>query len=100
MEKVNKKKRGEHGEEEEEEEDDEEAGKELEAWERAYADERSWETLQEDEEGLLNLDKKQQQQRQYRRRLQSAAAAASNIQRGLIRYLYIIIDFSRVSIPL
>lgn len=97
MEKVNKKKRGEHGEEEEEEEDDEEAGKELEAWERAYADERSWETLQEDEEGLLNLDKKQQQQRQYRRRLQSAAAAASNIQRGLIRYLYILIDFSRAA---
>ncbi|GLJ40996.1 hypothetical protein SUGI_0848700 [Cryptomeria japonica] len=83
--------------EEDEEGEEEGGGKELEAWERAYADDRSWEALQEDESGILHLDKKHQQlqQRQYRRRLQ--AVVASHIQRGLIRYLYIILDFSRAA---
>ncbi|KAF6165341.1 hypothetical protein GIB67_018785 [Kingdonia uniflora] len=41
-----------NGEVEEEEEEDE--GKnDLEAWERAYADDRSWESLQEDDSGFL-----------------------------------------------
>ncbi|KAH9325292.1 hypothetical protein KI387_005470, partial [Taxus chinensis] len=84
-------------EEEEEEGEEEGGGKEMEAWERAYADDRSWEALQEDESGILHLDKKHQQlqQRHYRRRQQSVAA--SHIQRGLIRYLYIILDFSRAA---
>lgn len=79
--------------------DEEEAavgGKEREAWEKTYADERSWEALEEDESGILHMDRQQQQQqRHYRRRLQSMVA--SQIQRGLIRYLYIILDFSRAA---
>jgi len=78
-----------------EEEDEEENGRGREAWERTYADERSWESLQEDESGLLRLiDNKTLSHAQYRRRLRTATAA--RIQKGLIRYLYIIIDFSRV----
>lgn len=78
-----------------EEEDEEENGRGREAWERTYADERSWESLQEDESGLLRpIDNKTLSHAQYRRRLRTATAA--RIQKGLIRYLYIIIDFSRV----
>ena len=65
-----------------------------EAWERAYADERSWESLQEDESGLLRSFDKAEQQRQHRRRIQTVVA--SRIQRGIIRYLYIVVDMSRV----
>uniref|UniRef100_M1CP91 Btf n=1 Tax=Solanum tuberosum TaxID=4113 RepID=M1CP91_SOLTU len=79
-----------------EEEDEEENGRGREAWERTYADERSWESLQEDESGLLRLiDNKTLSHAQYRRRLRTATAA--RIQKGLIRYLYIIIDFSRAA---
>jgi hypothetical protein len=87
------------GEEEEEEEEEGAEGRVLEAWERAYADDRSWEALQEDESGLLRpIDTKTLVHAQYRRRLllRSAAAAAARIQKGLIRYLYIVIDLSRV----
>lgn len=79
----------------EEEDEDEESGRGREAWERTYADERSWESLQEDESGLLRpIDNKTLSHAQYRRRLRTATAA--RVQKGLIRYLYIIIDFSRV----
>lgn len=79
-----------------EEEDEEENGRGREAWERTYADERSWESLQEDESGLLRpIDNKTLSHAQYRRRLRTATAA--RIQKGLIRYLYIIIDFSRAA---
>lgn len=85
----------------EDDDDDEEEGNErdLEAWERAYADERSWESLQEDESGLLRpIDNQAFHHAQYRRRLRSlsAASAASRIQKGLIRYLYLVIDLSKV----
>ncbi|KAJ6835088.1 putative general transcription factor IIH subunit 2 [Iris pallida] len=87
------------GEEEEEEEEDEGGG--LEAWERAYADERSWESLQEDESGLLRpVDTKTLAHAQYRRRLlqrSTPAAAAARIQKGLIRYVYVVLDFSRAA---
>lgn len=73
-------------------EDDGDGG--MEAWERAYADERSWETLQEDEDGRLRPVDVVQQQREQRRRLHSIAAP--HIQRGIIRYLYLVVDFSRV----
>lgn len=80
---------------EEEEEDEDEDGKGLEAWERAYADERSWESLQEDESGLLRpIDNKTLYHAQYRRRLRTNTS--TRIQKGLIRYLYIVIDLSRV----
>ncbi|PHT59708.1 hypothetical protein CQW23_02071 [Capsicum baccatum] len=80
----------------EEEDEEEESGRGREAWERTYADERSWESLQEDESGLLRpIDNKSLSHAQYRRRLRTATAA--RIQKGLIRYLYIIIDFSRAA---
>ncbi|CAL9154581.1 unnamed protein product [Musa hybrid cultivar] len=85
-------------EDDEEEEDEDERG--MEAWERAYADERSWEDLQEDESGLLRpIDTKTLVHAQYRRRLlqKSAASAASRIQKGLIRYLYLVVDLSRAA---
>lgn len=88
--------------EEEEEDEDEGDGVNLEAWERAYADERSWESLQEDESGLLRpIDNKVIYHAQYRRRIRnlSSTAASSRIQKGLIRYLYIVIDFSKVCSP-
>ncbi|KAJ9555591.1 hypothetical protein OSB04_010205 [Centaurea solstitialis] len=85
-----------------EDDDDDEDGNErdLEAWERAYADERSWESLQEDESGLLRpIDNQALHHAQYRRRLRSlsSASAASRIQKGLIRYLYLVIDLSRAA---
>lgn len=84
-------------EDEEEEEENEEVM--MEAWERAYADERSWESLQEDESGLLRpLDTASILHAHYRRRLlrRASAPASSRIQKGLIRYLYLVIDLSRV----
>lgn len=82
--------------EEDEEDDDEGTGEGREAWERAYADERSWESLQEDESGLLRpIDNKALFHAQYRRRLRTATTA--RIQKGLIRYLYIVIDLSRAA---
>lgn len=88
------------GEEEEEEEDEDEGnGRGLDAWERAYADERSWESLQEDESGLLRpIDNKTIYHAQYRRRIRSlySSTTTARIQKGLIRYLYIVVDLSRV----
>ncbi|KAM7279781.1 hypothetical protein ACFE04_006915 [Oxalis oulophora] len=86
--------------EEEDEEDDVNGGKGREAFERTYADERSWESLQEDESGLLRpIDNTSIYHAQYRRRLRSlaATAATSRIQKGLIRYLYVVIDLSRAA---
>lgn len=83
----------------EEAEEDEEEAEGIGDWERAYVDDRSWEALQEDESGLLRpIDNSAIYHAQYRRRLRmlSAAAAGTRIQKGLIRYLYIVIDFSRV----
>ncbi|KAL5731643.1 General transcription factor IIH subunit 2 [Ranunculus cassubicifolius] len=84
------------GEEREDEEDDEN-GNDMEAYERAYADERPWEDLQEDESGLLRpIDSAYAQ---YKRRLcaLSAASSSTRIQKGLIRYLYVVLDFSRAA---
>lgn len=87
------------GEEEEEDDDEDGGGAGLAAWERAYADERSWESLQEDESGLLRpIDNKSAHHAQYRRRLRSLSSSASRIQKGLIRFLYLVIDLSRVCV--
>lgn len=83
----------------EDDDEDEANGDGLEAWERAYTEDRSWESLQEDESGLLRpIDTTAIQHAQYRRRLRSLAskAATARIQKGLIRYLYIIVDLSKV----
>lgn len=83
-------------EDDDDDEDDNGNGRGLEAWERTYADERSWESLQEDESGLLRpIDNKTLYHAQYRRRLRSASAV--RIQKGLIRYLFLVIDLSKVN---
>ncbi|KAK4606979.1 hypothetical protein RGQ29_000974 [Quercus rubra] len=84
----------------EEDDDDEGSEGDLDAWERTYADERSWESLQEDESGLLRpMDNKTLYHAQYRRRIRSLSSQAttSRIQKGLIRYLYIVVDLSRAA---
>ncbi|GLT76382.1 hypothetical protein SLA2020_480470 [Shorea laevis] len=84
----------------EEDDDDEDDADGLEAWERTYADERSWESLPEDESGFLRpIDNKAIYHAWSRRRLRShsSSAAATRIQKGLIRYLYIVIDLSRAA---
>lgn len=77
--------------------DEDEAMADRGAFERHYADERSWEELQEDESGMLRPLDVAQQQRQHRKRM--AAMAGPRIQRGIIRYVYVLLDFSRVSRP-
>lgn len=72
-----------------------EAGKDQQAWERAYADDRSWEALREDESGLLQPLDTAEQQRQHRRRIQ--AVVGPRIRRGIIRFLYVVIDLSRAA---
>ncbi|OAY51661.1 general transcription factor IIH subunit 2 [Manihot esculenta] len=85
-----------NGEAEEEDDDDIDGG--LDAWERTYTDERSWEALEEDESGLLcPIDNKAIYHAQYRRRLRSLSANAARIQKGLIRFLYIVVDLSRAA---
>ncbi|CAN1307075.1 General transcription factor IIH subunit 2 [Linum perenne] len=81
-------------EEEENEEDVDDEGRE--AWEKQYTDERSWEALEEDESGLLHVDNTAIYHSKYRKRLRSLAPAsgASRIQKGLIRFLYLVIDLS------
>ncbi|KAJ7976585.1 General transcription factor IIH subunit [Quillaja saponaria] len=89
-----------NGEAEDDGDEDDINGGGLEAWERAYADERSWESLQEDESGLLrSIDNKAIYHAQYRRRLRALSSTpdAARIQKGLIRYLYIVIDLSRAA---
>lgn len=81
--------------EEDDDDEDEANGGGREAWERTYADERSWESLQEDESGLLRpLDNAILYHSQYRRRLRTSTT--SRIQKGLIRYLFVAIDLSKV----
>ncbi|XP_002977382.2 general transcription factor IIH subunit 2 [Selaginella moellendorffii] len=80
---------------EDEEMEEEDKAPDMEAWERAYADDRSWESLIEDESGLLKAGDDVQQQRQHRRRL--IQASGPRIQRGIIRYLCLILDFSRAA---
>ncbi|OMP09731.1 von Willebrand factor, type A [Corchorus olitorius] len=84
----------------EEDDDDDDMNADLDAWERTYTDERSWEALQEDESGLLRpIDNTALYHSQYRRRLRSlsSTATAARIQKGLIRYLYVVIDLSRAA---
>ncbi|XP_050213363.1 general transcription factor IIH subunit 2 [Mercurialis annua] len=87
-----------NGEAEDGDEDDEDIeGDGGGAWERAYTDERSWEALQEDESGLLRpIDNKAIHHAQYRRRLRTLSTSA-RIQKGLIRFLYIVVDLSRAA---
>ncbi|GBG75993.1 hypothetical protein CBR_g21234 [Chara braunii] len=70
----------------------EEAGNDLRAWEREYENDRSWEAIVEDESGLLRpLDVTAAQRERRRRQLEAPAA---RVRRGMIRFLYLIVDFS------
>jgi transcription initiation factor TFIIH subunit 2 len=89
------KKRNNH-EDDEDEEEEEDNGRGREAWENKYNDERSWESISEDESGRLRpIDNNSLHHAQYRRRLRAHSAA--RIQKGLIRYLYLVIDLSRAA---
>ncbi|KAG2222251.1 hypothetical protein INT45_010664 [Circinella minor] len=68
---------------------DDDAGNGGYAWEEEYK--RSWDVLQEDEEGRLSSVVAQLQQQRKRRRLLKDTAV---IQRGIIRHLFLIIDLS------
>ncbi|CAI5516416.1 unnamed protein product [Closterium sp. Naga37s-1] len=93
-------------EEEEEEVAAEDAMREQEAWERSYANDRSWEAVQEDESGRLrpvDVAGQQRSERERRRRQQAGQAGrvgAQRVRRGIIRYLVLALDFSRVGGPL
>ncbi|XP_056691160.1 general transcription factor IIH subunit 2 isoform X2 [Spinacia oleracea] len=83
-----------------EDEDDEDEDNDMSAWEKAYTDERSWESLQEDESGLLRpIDNTSIYHAQYRRRIRSISSTSTSarIQKGLIRYIYVVMDFSRAA---
>ncbi|XP_020101074.1 general transcription factor IIH subunit 2 [Ananas comosus] len=80
--------------EEEEEDDEDNDGRGMDAW--------AWEALQEDEAGLLRpLDSKTLVHAQYRKRLllrsSAPSSSSSRIQKGLIRYLYVVFDLSRAA---
>ncbi|KAJ8652055.1 hypothetical protein O0I10_012329 [Lichtheimia ornata] len=68
---------------------DEDAGKGGYSWEEEYK--RSWDVLQEDEEGRLSSVVAQLQQQRKRRRLLKDTAV---IQRGIIRHMFLVIDLS------
>lgn len=72
-------------------------GASLQAYEREYNDERSWEELEEDEGGRLRALDPAVQQRAKRARLQAASASA-RVRRGMMRYLYVVLDVSRATL--
>ncbi|GJP36992.1 hypothetical protein CLOM_g21455 [Closterium sp. NIES-68] len=90
-------------EEEEEEVAAEDAMREQEAWERSYANDRSWEAVQEDESGRLravDVAGQQRGERERRRRQQAGQAGrvgAERVRRGIIRYLVLALDLSRAA---
>uniref|UniRef100_A0A7N0UG12 VWFA domain-containing protein n=1 Tax=Kalanchoe fedtschenkoi TaxID=63787 RepID=A0A7N0UG12_KALFE len=75
-------------------------GKDSASIRSSYADERSWESLQEDESGLLRpIDNLSLQHAQYRRRIRNLSSphTFARIQKGLIRYLYLVLDLSKAA---
>lgn len=77
-------------------EEDENEDHDMSAWERAFTEEKSWESLQEDESGLLHpIDNKMLSHAQYRQRIRfiSSTSVDTRNQKGLIRYLYVVMYF-------
>ncbi|KAL6770737.1 TF2H2 [Auxenochlorella protothecoides x Auxenochlorella symbiontica] len=66
------------------------------AYEREYEDDYSWEQLQEDDQGNLRGPDSAAERRARRTRTLNAAHAA-RVQRGLIRYLQVVVDLSRAA---
>eukprot|EP00775_Hariotina_reticulata_P000598 gene598-885_t len=83
-----------HGEPEDEDEDDN--GRSFEAFERQYATDHSWESLQEDERGFLRPLDATAELRARRQRALSAAQSA-RIRKGMIRYVLLVLDLSRAA---
>jgi transcription initiation factor TFIIH subunit 2 len=57
------------------------------AWEKA---DKSWENIEEDEDGLLRTEQMSAQ----RNRKRQQTCVAQSLRRGMIRYLYVIVDLS------
>ncbi|DBA94955.1 TPA: hypothetical protein ACH3X1_002481 [Trebouxia sp. C0004] len=81
---------------EDEQAEEDEALADMNAFNREYENDNSWEQLQEDEYGHLRPLDVREEQRAKRRRLLSAAASA-HIRRGMIRYLTVVLDMSRAA---
>eukprot|EP00899_Mesostigma_viride_P002539 jgi/Mesvir1/12286/Mv00492-RA.1 len=71
-----------------------EAEADMEAWDRRYEDERSWEMLEEDVEGRLKMDPSRDY-RERSRKLWTMQGTAARVHRGMIRFLYLVVDLSR-----
>ncbi|GLD96155.1 hypothetical protein PINS_up004833 [Pythium insidiosum] len=68
--------------------EEENGGSKAYAWEGSF--ERSWDAIEEDESGQLKIDVAATK-KERRRRLE----IARNVRKGLIRYVYVIMDLSR-----
>ncbi|KAL6762870.1 Ssl1-like-domain-containing protein [Haematococcus lacustris] len=73
--------------------DDEEAQRQEEAFQRQYDNEHTWEALQEDEHGMLRVDRSAEQ-RAKRLKTLSSAAQSARIRKGMIRYVLLVLDVS------
>mmetsp|Transcript_3700 Transcript_3700/g.16249 ORF Transcript_3700/g.16249 Transcript_3700/m.16249 type:complete len:402 (+) Transcript_3700:95-1300(+) len=72
----------------------EEQAASLKAWEKHYQAERTWEDLEEDETGRLRITHGDKQYREKRRKI-AMAAANSHVCKGMIRFLYVVVDLSQ-----
>eukprot|EP00879_Flechtneria_rotunda_P010612 GHRR01011092.1.p2 GENE.GHRR01011092.1~~GHRR01011092.1.p2 ORF type:complete len:222 (+),score=75.52 GHRR01011092.1:284-949(+) len=77
-------------------EDEEDNGRSFEAFERQYATDHSWESIQEDEQGFLRPLDATAELRARRQRALSAAQTA-RIRKGMIRYVLLVLDLSRAA---
>lgn len=64
------------------------------AWEKHYQAERTWEDLEEDETGRLRITQGDKKYREKRRKI-AMAAANSHVCKGMIRFLYVVVDPSQ-----
>jgi transcription initiation factor TFIIH subunit 2 len=72
----------------------EEQARSLRAWEKHYQDENTWEDLEEDESGRLRMTTGDKGYREKRRREIAQVAANSHVCKGMIRFLYVVLDLS------
>lgn len=64
------------------------------AWEKHYQAERTWEDLEEDETGRLRMGAGDKSYREKRRKI-ALVAANSHVCKGMIRFLYVVLDLSQ-----
>mmetsp|Transcript_13836 Transcript_13836/g.22627 ORF Transcript_13836/g.22627 Transcript_13836/m.22627 type:complete len:248 (+) Transcript_13836:239-982(+) len=82
-----------YGEPDDEELAAEEQEASLKAWEKHYQAERTWEDLEEDETGRLRMGTGDKSYRDKRRKI-ALVAANSHVCKGMIRFLYVVLDLS------